>query len=298
MKQPGLRNLSNKLTSLVANIPRNLLVFSGRLLGTIAYALDHRHRQIVMRNLQFTHPNWPRDRIRELSIHVFQNFGIAILEILQLSCMSGEDILRRVKIRGKQHLIHALKGSNGIIMISAHIGNWEMAPPFFSNYFRRHVVSVARQVSPERLDRWIYWLRTRFGNTIVDKKGALPTMARTLKKGNILGILIDQGTKRSEGVEVKFFGKTTTATPVAAMLARRFDSTVLLSYCIREPGRYLTLVVEPPLNLQKTDDVRADLQNNTQIMTDAIERAVKKYPEQWFWFHKRWKRHHPEIYER
>ncbi|MBW1903604.1 MAG: hypothetical protein JRJ20_18560, partial [Deltaproteobacteria bacterium] len=126
MKQPSLRNLSNKLTSLVANIPRTLLVFSGRLLGTIAYALDHRHRQIVVGNLQFTHPNWPRDRIRKLSIHVFQNFGIAILEILQLSCMSGEDILRRVRIRGKQHLKHALEGSNGIIAISAHIGNWEM----------------------------------------------------------------------------------------------------------------------------------------------------------------------------
>jgi KDO2-lipid IV(A) lauroyltransferase len=298
MKQPSLRNLSNKLTSLVANIPRNLLVISGRLLGTIAYVLDHRHRQIVVRNLQFTHPNWPRDRIRKLSIHVFQNFGIAILEILQLACMSGEDILRRVRIRGKQNLIHALEGPNGIIAISAHIGNWEMAPPFVSNYFGKRSVSVARQVSPEWLDRWIYWLRTRFGNTIVDKKGALPTMARTLKKGNILGILIDQGTKRSQGVEVKFFGRTTTATPVAAMLARRFDSTVLLSYCIREPGKYLTLVVEPPLHLQKTDDVRADLQNNTQIMTDAIERAVKKYPEQWFWFHKRWKRHHPEIYEK
>ena len=216
---------------------------------------------------------------------------------MQLACMSGEDILRKVRIRGKENLKHALEGSNGVIMISAHIGNWEMAPPFVSNYFRRRVVSVARQVSPEPLDRWIYWLRTRFGNTIVDKKGALPTMARTLKKGNILGILIDQGTKRSEGVEVKFFGRTTTATPVAAILARRFDSTVLLSYCIREPGKYLTLVIEPPLNLQKSDDVHSDLQNNTQIMTDAIERVVKKYPEQWFWFHKRWKRHHPGIYQ-
>ena len=297
-KLPALRILSDKLGTLVANIPRNHLVSFGKLLGLIAYALDQPHRCIVVNNLTFTHPDWSKAHIRKLSVNVFQNFGIAILEIMQLACMSGKDILRKVRIRGEENLTQALKVPNGVIMISAHIGNWEMAPPFVSNYFRRRVVSVARQVSPEPLDRWIYWLRTRFGNTIVDKKGALPTMARTLKKGNILGILIDQGTKRSEGVEVKFFGKTTTATPVAAMLARRFGSTVLLSYCIREPGRYLTLVVEPPLNLQKTDDVRADLQKNTQIMTDAIERAVKRYPEQWFWFHKRWKRHHPEIYER
>ena len=297
MTLPILGNLSDKLTSLAANMPRSLVVFTGRVFGTIAYALDHRHRQIVVSNLQFTHPDWPNNRIRKLCVRVFQNFGIAILEILQLACMSGEDILRRVNIRGKQNLINALEGSNGIIAISAHIGNWEMSPLFVSNYFGKRVVSVARQVSPEPLDRWIHWLRTRFGNTIIDKKGALPTMARTLKKGNILGILIDQGTKRAEGVEVTFFGKTTTATPVAAMLARRFDSTVLLSYCIREPGEYLTLVIEPPLHLQKTDDVRTDVNINTQIMTDAVEKAVKAYPEQWFWFHKRWKRHFPHLYK-
>ncbi len=296
MKPPTLKNLPNKLGQLIANIPRCYVVFFGNLLGLIAYSLDYSHRCIVMQNLTFTHPDWSQAHIRKLSVSVFQNFGIAILEIIQLAFMSGEDILRRVKIRGEQHLRHALEGSNGIIMISAHIGNWEMAPPFVSNYFGRSVVSVARYVRPKVLDRWVYRLRTRFGNTIVDKKGALPTMARTLKKGNCLGVLIDQGTKRSEGVEVEFFGRTTTATPVAAMLARRFDSTVMLSYCIREPGKYLTLVVEPPLNLIKTDDLRADLQNNTQIMTDAIEKAVRTYPEQWFWFHKRWKRHYPHVY--
>ena len=297
MKLPIPRYLSDRLISLVVNLPRSAVVFSGRVLGTIAYALDYQHRQIVVRNLQFTHPEWKSHRIRKLSILVFQNFGIAILEILQLACMRGEDILRNVGIRGKEHLQKALESPHGVIMISAHIGNWEMGPPFISNYFGRNMVSVARQVSPELLDKWINWLRTRFGNIIIDKKGALPTMAKTLKKGNILGILIDQGTKRSEGVEVKFFGKTTTATPVAAMLARRFGSTVLLSYCIREAGEYLTAVIEAPLNLQKTDDVHADVSVNTQIMTDAIEKAVKAYPEQWFWFHKRWKRHYPHLYK-
>jgi len=297
MNLPTQRHFFDKLSASAANIPRCYLVFLGRLLGLVAYAIDYPHRGIVRRNLAFTHPDWSKARIRKLSVNVFQNFGITILEMMQLACMSGKDILRKVRIRGKQNLMSALKGSNGIIMISAHLGNWEMAPPFVSNYFRRRVVSVARQVRPKAFDRWVTRRRTRFGNIIVDKKGALPTMARTLKKGNILGILIDQGTKRSEGVEVEFFGRTTTATPVAAMLARRFDSTVLLSYCIREPGKYLTLVVQPPLHLEKTDDLRADLQNNTQIMTDAIERAVKKYPEQWFWFHKRWKRHYPHLYK-
>lgn len=121
-------------------------------------------------------------------------------------------------------------------------------------------------------------------------------MARMLRQGNILGLLIDQGTKFSEGVEVTFLGKTVTATPAAALLARRYNSPVLPGFCVREKDNSLTLIVKPPLNLQKTKDSRADLRVNTQIMTDAIEEAVRAYTEQWFWFHKRWKRHYPHLY--
>lgn len=296
MKPTKLSNIPGNLRNLAANIPRSHLVLLGKGLGIIAFVIAHRHRRIVSSNLKFIHPRWSRNRIQKLSRDIFKNFGIAILEILQLACMSREDILRKVKLKGEQHLTHALKESKGIIIISAHIGNWEMAPLFVSNYFRKHVVSVARHVRFKVLDRWIYGLRTRFGNTIIDKKKALPAMARALKKGDILGILIDQGTKRSEGVEVEFLGQTTTATPVAALLARRFDVPVLPCYCVREPGAYLKVILEPSLDLVKTDDLRADSRNNTQMMTEAIEKAVKAYPEQWFWFHKRWKRHHPHVY--
>ena len=181
-------------------------------------------------------------------------------------------------------------------MISAHIGNWEMAVLRFSIQSEKPLVAVARKLEPEILDRWILRLRTSFGTIILDKKGALSKMARMLRQGNALGLLIDQGTKRSEGVEVSFFGHTVTATPAAALLARRYGCPVLTSFCIREKDSRLTMVVEPPLSLVKTDDSRADLQANTQIMTDAIEKAVRAYPDQWFWFHKRWKRHYPHLY--
>ncbi len=299
MKPPKPQGISGNLSLLFANIPQRYLFFLGKLVGTIVYALDHRHRLIVARNLKFIHSGWSKTRIRKLSLHVFQNFGITALEILQLSCLSGADILRKVRVRGAHNLRNALKESKGkgIILISAHLGNWEMSTLFVANYFRKPVVAVARQVKPKGLDRWIYRLRTRFGNTILDKKGALRAMARTLRNGNMLGILIDQGTKRSEGVEVNFFGRTTTATPAAALLARRFGSIVLPAFCVREPGIGLTFVVEEPLPIKRTDDSRADLLVNTQVMTDAIEKAVSAYPDQWFWFHKRWKRHYPHLYK-
>ena len=82
----------------------------------------------------------------------------------------------------------------------------------------------------------------------------------------------------------------------AALLAQRYGSAVLPAYCVRERDGRLVVHVAPPVPIQKTKDSQADLQANTQMMTDAIEKAVRAYPDQWFWFHKRWKRYYPHLY--
>ena len=277
-------------------VPHRLVVRAGRCLGLAAYVLDVRHRRIVRRNLRFTHPEWSPERIRRLSREVFQNTGITVLEICRMGCLSREEILRSVRITGEEHLLSALKNPKGAVIISGHMGNWEMGFLFTSLYAGTPLVGVARPLGSRLLNRWVRDLRTRFGNIILDKAGALRDMVRMLRRGKVLGLLIDQGTRRSEGVEVTFFGHTVTATPVAALLARRYDCPVLPFFCIREADDRLTVTAQPPLRLRKTDDPRADLVANTQIMTHAIEAAIRKYPDQWFWFHKRWKRHYPQLY--
>ncbi len=290
------RGFNGTLTAFIASIPQKHIVSVGKLLGMLVYFLDLRHRRIVRRNLQFVHPEWSQDRIQELSKRIFENIGVTLLEICQITSFSREDILRKVRIRGKDNLLNAIKNPNGVILISAHIGNWEMAPLSISCYLQKPLVVVARELQSKAFDQWILRLRTRFGTTIIYKERALPEMTRTLRQGKVLGLLIDQETKRSEGVDVTFFDRTISATPSAALLAIRCKSPVLPVFCIREADSRLTLVVEPPLTMQRTGGLRADLKTNTQIMTSAIERAVRAYPEQWFWFHKRWKRHYPNLY--
>ena len=213
-----------------------------------------------------------------------------------MTCFSSEDILRKVRIRGKENLVDCMSSPEGVILISAHLGNWEMAHLLASCYLQEPLVLVARRIESQTLDRWIQRLRSRFGSIVLDKKQALGKMARALKQGGVVGLLIDQGTKRSEGVEVSFFGRAATATPAAALLARRYNSPVLPAFCVREADGGLTLVVEPPMSLQRTQDPGADMKENTQRMTSAVEKAVRAYPEQWFWFHKRWKWHYPYLY--
>ncbi len=280
----------------IAGLPRRYIVWAGRFLGWIAYNLDIRHRRIVRSNLHFTHPQWSPQRIRKLSKRIFQSAGVTFLEVCQASCLSKTDILRNIQLKGEENLQKAMSGNKGIILISAHLGNWEMANLFLSSYLQSPLVMVARKIQSKVLHQWVYGLRSRFGNIILDKKNAMSHMKKTLRQGRMLGLLIDQGTSRGEGVEVKFFGRTVTATPAAALLARRYDCPVLPVYCVREADGELVLIIEPPLALKKTKNLRDDLQENTQIMNHDIEKAIRAYPEQWFWFHKRWKRYYPFLY--
>jgi KDO2-lipid IV(A) lauroyltransferase len=258
--------------------------------------LDVPHRRIVRRNLKFIHPDWPPEKIRELSKSVFQNLGITTAEILQMTCLSKEDILSKAVIKNEEHLHNAIKKHKGVIIISAHLGNWEMACLFARCYLQTPMAVVAKRLRPQIINRWIVGLRTRFGVAHLYKEGALSEMTRFLRQGHILGILIDQGIKSSESVEVNYFGRTVAATPAAAMLAMRCKSPVLPIFCVRETNSRFTIIVEPPLQLKRTRDLRDDLKTNTQIMMDAIEKAVRAYPEQWFWVHKRWKKHYPQLY--
>jgi Kdo2-lipid IVA lauroyltransferase/acyltransferase len=274
-----------------------LLVLLGKPLGTIAYGLDLRHRRIAKRNLEFAFPQWPKSKIKGISRRVFQNLGVTFLEILQMSFLSRQDILNKVEVKNGEYIEKVLDHPNGVILISAHMGNWEMSHVFASAYFNRPVALVARALDSKILDRWINVIRSKFGNRVWYKKGALSQMARTLRNGGIVGMLIDQETRDSEGCVATFFNHAVNVTPAAALLARRYDCPVLPVFCIRRnPGNQLVLVVEPPLELVKTGDRQADIAINTQKMIHAVEKIACDYPEQWFWVHKRWKRHHPEIY--
>jgi KDO2-lipid IV(A) lauroyltransferase len=268
----------------------------GKLLGTLAFYVDVPHRRIVRRNLTFIYPDWPPKKIRRLSKRVFQNLGITITGILQMTCFSKEEILGKVKIHGIDNMIDALKEGKGVILISAHLGSWEMVPLLSPLHLNTPINVVARKLRFDFINNIIVNLRTRFGCRVIDKEDALPQMQKALRRGEILGIMIDQGTRTKESVGITFLGRKVRATPAASLLALRCKSPVVPAFCVRDADGELKLFIDPPLKLLRTRDLRADLKTNTQIMTDVVEKAVHNHPEQWFWVHKRWKKYYPELY--
>jgi len=112
----------------------------------------------------------------------------------------------------------------------------------------------------------------------------------------MVAILMDIS-RRFDGVEVNFFGRRATATPAAALLGLRCKSPIVPAFCLRNPTGELIAQIEPPLEMQRTKDLRYDLQFNTQQITDWVERSVRKCPEQWNWMLRRWKDFYPDLYQ-
>ena len=212
-----------------------------------------------------------------------------------MMCFSQKELLRNIQIEGIEIVIEALARQKGAVMISAHLGNYEVAWQSVPCYLGRQMVGVAKKMRNVRLDRLIHRMRTRFGNKIIYKKGALPEMMQTLRQGEMVGILMDIS-RRFDGVEVNFFGSRATATPAAALLGLRCKSPIIPAFCYRNRNGKLIIRVEHPIEIKRTGNLRSDLQTNTQLITDRVERAVRKNPEQWNWILKRWKEFYPDLY--
>ena len=278
----------------IIKIPRHFISNSGKLLGLVFYTLAIPHRRLVRRNLQFCYPEWSAKEIRELSKRIFMNFGITLAEMFQSSFMSPEEVLNALLVEGEENFNKAFKSNRGIVIVSAHMGNWEVGL-HITNYYGKPMLGVAAKMRYGWADILLRRSRNRLGNTIIDKKGALPKITEGLRRGEVIGMLIDQS-RRKHGIDVTFFGRKATASPAPALLALRCNSLVIPAFCVRRSDGRLTIQVKTPLDLTRTGDLRRDIQSNTQRMIDVVEQMVRTYPDQWFWLLKPWKVHYPELY--
>ncbi len=120
---------------------------------------------------------------------------------------------------------------------------------------------------------------------------------RVLAENRMVGILIDQRAKRSEGLPIDFFGKKAPSTPALAVLAMRTGAPVLPVFMVRNGHRAHRLLIQKPLQLASTGNIKKDVETNTLLMNQTLETMIRQYPEQWFWVHRRWERK-KKVYKR
>jgi len=283
------------MQDILARLPLPLLRIAGAIVGTAWYACHRTHRNTVRRNIAFAFPEWEKDRVQRTVRQAFRHFGLVVVENIQISVMTPAEVIGRCRIEGSENLMDALSLEKGVFMVAGHLGNWEIGLQMMASCFDHRFVAVAKKLKNRRLDQFVYHMRTRLGGDVVYKKGAMASMSKALRHGEITGVHIDIS-RQEEGIDVEFFGRKATATPAAALIALRHKSPVLPLTCLREPDGKIAVRIGKPLTLVRTKSLRDDIRTNTQIMTDDLERIVRRHPEQWWWLQKRWKDYYPELY--
>jgi len=267
----------------------------GKLLGRLIYLFDMPNSRVGRNNLKFAFPDWTPKKIEMNLKRVYQHFGISVLELLQTALMSRKEVIEQSRVTGENYLYQALKKGKGVILVSAHIGNWEIGLHFLACRFARPIILVTREFRPKLLNNLYAYLRTRFGNRIIDSKGTFNKMVEALRQGDILALMADVPRKKYS-VGVNFFGHLTRSAYVVALLAIRCNSPVIPTFALRNAEGFIYLELGAPVDIRNTGNLRTDLQVNTQRITDIVEEALRSHPDQYLWMQKRWKDYYPWLY--
>jgi KDO2-lipid IV(A) lauroyltransferase len=274
-------------------MPDALAAWLGRRAGDLGYAVLGRRRRLAHRNLALAFPDLPDRARRRIARRSFQHLGLVFLEGCAVLGRSGESVTRRITLEGLDHLDGVMAREGRALVVTAHLGNWELLSlaPLLTGY---PLTVVARALDSAALGAWAGRLRRTAGVEVVDKRAALRPILEALRRGRLVGVLLDQNATRREGIFVPFFGREASTSRAVATLALRTRTPVIPAFTRRLAPGHHEIAIGPPLPLPPTSDAAAVLAL-TAACTRAIEEAVRATPDQWLWSHDRWRTRPPDA---
>ena len=268
-------------------LPMSAVRKLGRAIGRLAYVVDGSHRRIALENLENAFPARPASERRDLARAMFAHFGALLFELLKFSTWSREQMLASVETEGEDRVRQVLQQGRGVLFFTGHFGYWEIHALAHALQFDPNSV-LARPLDNPILDAMLEEIRTRTGNTVIQRRGAVRRILRDLASGRGVAILIDQHLHEADAVYVGFFQRPAATTSALAALALRTGAPVVPVFALPLPhGRYRLIYehpVEPPLG-----ETPEAIREYTQRCTDVLEMYVRRHPELWLWMHRRWR---------
>jgi KDO2-lipid IV(A) lauroyltransferase len=213
-------------------------------------------------------------------------FGKMLMEVLAFPEIK-KDINRYVTIQGRENFDKALAYGNGVVIATAHSGNWELLGGALAlNGYP--IVGVAQKQANGDMDRLINEYRALVGIHVTYKNG-VREMIKMLGQGRVIGLLMDQDAG-SDGVELEFFGRKASCPQGPAFLARMKNAPILPTFITENEDGTHTIMIKEPFFIEKTEDKQEDIKKTTEKLTRIIEDHIKEHPTEWFWMHNRWKK--------
>ncbi|WP_321495557.1 lysophospholipid acyltransferase family protein [uncultured Desulfobacter sp.] len=276
------------LVMALGRLPIGVADFCARYLGLLWFKIDARHRKITLENITraFGDEMTP-DQIEILGKRVFKNIISILFELAWSLKFDRDTFLSHFTIKGVEHMKQAHAKGKGVIGLLCHLGNFEMLiagiePVGVKGY------AIYRKLDFQPLDRLIREGRKRFSLEVIPRGKSFKTAQTILERGEIVGSLLDQSVDWYLGPFVDFFGVPACTHKGFAKLVLETKAPVVPAYTVRK-NRHFTVEFLPEIPLVETGDPIKDIEINTQNYTSAIESMIRKYPDQYFWVHNRWK---------
>ncbi|SMC44760.1 KDO2-lipid IV(A) lauroyltransferase [Desulfocicer vacuolatum DSM 3385] len=263
--------------------------FLGKVLGRIWFCFDKKHKRITLNSLGHTYSKKMSFQTRwKLARKVFENTATMLFEHARFHRMPPHDYGDFFEVIGIHHFKAAQAKGRGILCFSGHLGNWEQAVAV------AHLTGVPfsvvyKKIESPVMEAYLKAKRASTGCNMLPLHNALDGIFATLARGEAAGLIVDQNSrKRHHSVFIDFLGRKASANTGLARIALDSGAPVIPILTYRKNNQtYLEFFPEIPLI--KTNDKNADILANTQAFHAVIESNIKKYPDQWFWIHNRWK---------
>jgi lauroyl/myristoyl acyltransferase len=274
---------------LAARVPRGLAYRACALGGELYFWLNPGHSHKAVENFAVLLADDVRSaRVRLMARRSFRNYAKSLFDFFRQMSIDPDLIEADTFAVGWEHVEAGLARGRGIVLVTPHFGNWDLAAGLTAA--RGYpMVALADRFTPPAVDRLVHWSRNRTGVGIVTlDSGSLRRTIQLLRRNTIVGILADRP-QREGGVEVCFFGEPAWFPAGPARFALRTGATILLGYVGRRPGdRTFYGNFEPVESVELTGDEATDIRAQTQVIVHAMEGLLRQYPDQWYMFRQMW----------
>lgn len=258
----------------------------GALLGRLTWRLvPARRRRMAAANVSACLSVGEEEALR-IAKASWVRFGPMLFEVMRFPVLTPR-FLEIAEIEGVEYLREGLSLGRGAVIASAHSGNWElMGGVLAAAGFP--IVGVAMRQKEAGFDRFINEYRRGAGMHITYKDNVREMFA-LLKQGWAIGLLMDQDIGRREGIVFDWFGRPTNFVQGPAVLARHQHAPIIPGFIHRLPDGRHRIVLHPPVFVPQTKDRAADIRAAMEEVSQTLEQHIRRYPEEWFWLHDRWK---------
>jgi KDO2-lipid IV(A) lauroyltransferase len=266
----------------------------GDRLGRLGYAPFGVRRGVVERQLAAAFPDWDADRLSLVARASYGHLGRTSIETAILPSYSGGHVLQLFeRVEGWDLVQERLGRGRGLILLSGHLGNWELGGAYIAAR-GLPIDVVARHMANPLFDRYLTRTRERIGMSVIHDEEAVRRVPRSLRSGRGVAFLFDQGAVGLASIWVPFFGRLAKTPRGPAVFALRMRAPVVFGVALRQPSGRFLLSFEP-VDVADTGDREADVDRIVAEYTGVLERWVRRAPEQYLWHHRRWKHQQPDT---